>query len=57
MKVLIILLLLSITIVASSGLKKEPVSWLELRAQQQADSAVYEAVLILDSIYQAKHIK
>jgi len=42
---------------ASSGLKKPVLTWRELRAQQQADSAVYQAVIVLDSMYKAKGLK
>lgn len=57
MKYLFVVAFLSITIIASSGLKKPVMSWREQRAQQQADSAVYEAVIVLDSVYKSKREK
>lgn len=57
MKYLFLTLFLSFALMASSGLKQRPSSWLEVRAQQQADSTAYEAVRVLDSIYKQKRTK
>jgi hypothetical protein len=58
MKYFFIVAFLSITVIASSGLKKPFKSWRELRVQQQADSAAYQAVYTIDSIRRAKrHLK
>jgi hypothetical protein len=57
MKVILVIAILCVSLMASSGLKKPVHTWREVRAQQQADSAVYEAVIILDSVYKAKRIK
>lgn len=54
MKIILVIAFLGIALMASSGRKKDTPSWLEVRAQQQADSTVYEAVLTLDSMYRTK---